>query len=119
MDDETRAFLRHLFDRSDDTPPQDVVPTGKATPAEMREHYLHMNEIAGTWVKITIPGEVLLDPDGMPIGVGPSRVENAYHGGAGVMRYQLEDVGLTPKDVPKLHIIDAPRRLRDRSEGDQ
>lgn len=111
MDDEMRDWLARLFETSDQ-PPDDVVPTTKATPDEMRQHYLRMNEIAGTWVEITIPGEVILDVDGMPIGVEPSRVENAYHGGAGVTRYQLEDVGLKPEDVPKLKVIDAPRRDR-------
>lgn len=111
MDDETREFLRRLFDSSD-RPPEDVVPHERATPAEMREHYLRMNAIAGTWVEVTIPGDVILDPDGVPIGVGESRTELTYHGGAVVMRYQLEDVGLTPEDVPNLSILDHPRRSR-------
>ena len=109
MDDETREWWRRLLDTSD-APPPDVVPPTKATPAEKRAHYLRMNDIAGTWVPITIPGEVILSPDGVPIAVEPSRVENAYHGGAVVARYELEDVGLTPDDVPKLRIVELPRR---------
>ena len=103
MDDETRDFLRHLFDKAEAVP-SDVVPVTKATPAEMRAHYLHMNEIAGTWVEFTTPGEVILDPDGMPIGVGESRTELAYHGGVVVTRAELEATGLTPEDVPNVRI---------------
>lgn len=112
MDDETREWLRLLFNSSNDAPPPDIVQQPRATPDEMREHYLRLNEVAGTWVPFTTEGKVILDVDGDPIGVEPTRVENAYHGGAAVTRRQIEDGGLTPKDVPRLVVVDAPRRKR-------
>lgn len=107
--DEIREWWRRLLDTSD-APPPDVVPPAPASREEMRAHFLRINDAAGTWVPITTPGEVILDPDGFPIGVEPSRVENHYHGGAEVMLHQLEDVGLTPEDVPNLTVWDHPPR---------
>lgn len=107
MDDETRAWLRRLFDDRDH-PPADVVPARRLTPAERREHYLHLNGIAGTWAEVTIPGEVILDADGWPVGFEAPRTETV-HRDAAVTVAELEVVGLTPEDVPNLTVWEPPR----------
>lgn len=101
-DDENRDFVRRLF--ATEAPPADVVPPTPLTPEERREHLLAMNANAG-WAEVTIPGQVIVDPDGVPTGVEPSRTETV-HRGAAVTRSELERAGLTAQDVPNLTIID-------------
>ena len=108
MDDETREFLAHLFDRNDSVP-EDIVPPTPMTREERREHLLFMNRIADTYAEITLPGEVILDVDGMPVGVGPARTE-WVHRSACVTTADLERAGLTADDVPKLSVVAPYRR---------
>jgi len=102
-DEERRALLRHLIDR--DTVPVDIVPTGLT-----RDAVLRMNAAVGTPVQLTTPGEVLLDPAGMPLGVEASSTETILLGGGAVTRSQLVGLGLRPEDVPNLTVMDNPRR---------
>lgn len=104
-DDQARELLRALF-RSTDTPPPDVVPPQRRE--STAESYRRMNEAVGKVVTGTEPGEVLLDADGVPIGVGPTRQVRSIFGGAAVTVDQLARVGLTPQDVPNLTIINPP-----------
>lgn len=52
--------------------PEDVVPRAKPRTIEDLEQLNNLSEVG---VTTTEPGEVLCDPDGMPIGVDPSRTE--------------------------------------------
>lgn len=111
MDDETRAFLRHLFDEQDPVP-RDIVPgTGPD-----RETLLRQNEMVGTWNEVTTPGDVLLDPEGVPIGVGPPTTERVFFGGLVITAAELARVGLTPAHVPNLTVTDRPKRKDDNDE---
>lgn len=107
MSDETGEFLRHLMDR--EPVPRDIVPGAGMT----RETMLRQNAAVGTWSQVTVPGEVLLDVDGCPIGMTASTTEGVYFGGVIVTRSQLARLGLTPEDVPKLHEIDDPKETND------
>lgn len=99
-DDEKSAFVRALLDR-EDRPPRDVVPPG---PGPSRETLLAMNDAVGTVVEQVIPGEVLVDLDGVPVAVEPSRTETSVFGGATVTRADLDRAGLTEADVPCLTV---------------
>lgn len=101
MDDETRAFLRGLFEDRDEIP-RDVVPGSGPT----REDLLRQNEIAETWQEVTTPGEMTVDVDGLPTGFGPPTTEHVYVGSSVITRSQLKGAGLTEKDVPNLTVIE-------------
>lgn len=109
-DDETRAWVRNLFARArdDQGPPPDVVPPERR-PMD-RAELLRLNDQSG-WAEVTIPGEVILDADGIPTGVGPSRTETV-HRSTTVTTDDLESAGLTPDDVPELVVVEPPRRSR-------
>lgn len=107
--DDTRAFLRRLFTEAREvTIPADVVPYPELTRAERREHLLTLNECADTWTEVTLPGEVVLDVDGIPIGVSAPRTECVYRAGSVITERDLERAGLTADDVPKLTINPNP-----------
>ena len=89
---------------TDHRPPRDVIPP----PPPSREDILRWNAAmaAGTTMNISEPGEILTDPDGVPIGVGPSSTTRETIGCMPVYRDQLAAAGLTEDDVPNLTIID-------------
>ncbi len=87
---------------TDHRPPRDVVPP----PPPSREDILRWNDIVGTTMNIREPGEILTDPDGVPIGVGPTSTTRDTIGSMPVYRDQLAAAGLTEDDVPNLTIID-------------
>lgn len=105
MDDETRDWVRSVFGKNP-PPPRDIVPGSGLS----REDLLRQNANVGSVVDFHIPGEILEDSDGNPIGMTPSRTEKTIFGGASVTPAQLEAVGLTPDDVPNLDVVEPPRR---------
>lgn len=107
--DERRDWLRELFTATQ-RPPRDVVPHREPTPEEKREHLLQMNAATDTWREVTRPGEVVCDIDGVPIGIEAPEVETVYCGGAAVTLNDLDRAGLTSADVPKLTVIENPRK---------
>ncbi|HEY7053684.1 MAG TPA: hypothetical protein VH496_16345 [Mycobacterium sp.] len=102
-DDQAREFVRHLFSTAD-SPPRDVVPGSGPT----REDYLRWNETADTIVEVTLPGEVLLDSDGVPNGMTPATTQTVYAAAVVVSTAELAKVGLSPDDVPNLRVLDPP-----------
>ena len=82
-------------------PPKDVVPAAPLT----REQILHLNQMIGTAVNVSEPGEILTDTDGVPIGVGPTVTSSATLGSWTVTQADLDAAGLTA-DAPRLTIID-------------
>lgn len=88
-----------------DPAPRDVVPGGGLT----REDVLRMNAATGTIREGTVPGRVLIDVDGIPTAVEPSRTIRSYFGGIGLTRAQLAALDLTPEDVPNVYILN-PRK---------
>lgn len=102
-DDEMREFVRNLFD-STDSPPRDIVPGSGPT----RDDYLRWNDMADTIVEVTVPGEVLLDADGIPNGMTPATTQTVYAAGVVVSTAELERCGLTHDDVPNLRVLDPP-----------
>lgn len=97
-DDAEREFVRELFSQP---VPRDVVPPTGLT----REDVLRMNDNTGTWTQIHTPGEVVEDTDGNPIGVTPDEVETVYFAGAAMTEHELEQLGLSPEDVPNIRIL--------------
>ena len=106
-DEQMRDYVRRLFGDAD-RPPADVVPGEGPTRAD----YLRWNGATGKPSTGTRPGEVLLDPDGIPIGVGPSTEQTVIFGGVAVTRSELARVDLTPEDVPNLHLLPEPNNER-------
>ncbi len=104
-DDETRAFLRRLF-ADTDVVPADVVPGTGAT----RDDYLRWDAAVDTVTEVTRHGDPILDADGIPAAMPAPTTERVQFGGVAVTAAELARVGLTPEDVPRLHIIDPPTR---------
>ncbi len=111
LDDETRAWLRDLFQSSEPVP-RDVVP-GRGPD---REFLLKLNAATDTWQEVTTPGEVTVDVNGWPTGVGPPTVEHVYCGGGAVTRSELAAAGLTADDVPNLYVIEDPTPRKDSTD---
>lgn len=106
MDPETRDYLRSVFGSP---PPRDVVRGSGLT----REAVIHQNDMTGKTVQITIPGHVIEDADGNPIGMTPSETSTGTFGGTCMTLRELEAVGLTPEQVPNIRVIDEPRKDQD------
>lgn len=106
--DERRAFLRRLFDAPRQTVPADVVPQREPNRDERREHLLTLNANADTWAEMTVPGDVILDVDGMPIGVSAPRTEGVYRAASVITERDLERAGLTADAVPNLTVVPTP-----------
>lgn len=104
-DRESVDWLREVFEKQPPAP-RDVVPAEGLT----RDDLLRMNEAVGTAATGTIPGKVIVDVDGLPIGVEESRTETTVFGGAVVTSADLERNGLTADDVPHLTVMDPPRK---------
>ncbi|WP_226438617.1 hypothetical protein [Rhodococcus yananensis] len=101
MDDNTRTWLRDLFG----DPPRDDT----RGPGLDRETILRQNDMAGKVVHVTIPGQLVEDADGNPIGMTPNLTESSYFGVCMTLR-NLAEAGLTPDDVPNIRIVDEPRK---------
>lgn len=83
--------------------PADVIPR---RPGPSRDAILAMNAAMGAPVDLEHPGEVMVDLDGIPVAVEPSRRERAVFAGATLTRADLDRVGLVPADVPNIRTID-------------
>jgi WhiB family redox-sensing transcriptional regulator len=105
-DEETREFVQRLFAGGDPGPPADIVDRGAAR-GLTRETLLRQNELVG-WRVVDRPGEILVDPDGLPVGVGQSERILTYATTA-VTSSRLAALGLKPADVPNLTVMDDPQ----------
>lgn len=98
-------YLRDPFG----TPPTDVATTKRQL---TRESLKRMNDLVGSDVTYTEPGEVLEDADGIPNAVGPTTTTQAFFGGIAVARHEVDALGITAdelaRDFPNITIIDAP-----------
>ena len=70
-----------------------------------REHYLKLNSLTDTEVTARLPGQMLLDLDGIPSAVEPTTTTSADVWHIYVTAGELAAVGLSPADVPNLHVI--------------
>lgn len=90
--------------------PRDIV----RGPGLTREALKRMNDMTGTVVDYTTPGEVLLDMDGMPNGVGPSTTSRSYFGGVAITPRDVERLGLTDEELTtefqNVRVIDVPNQ---------
>ncbi|MDN4521415.1 hypothetical protein QYF68_26855 [Mycolicibacterium austroafricanum] len=87
--------------------PRDVVPPAPPT----REQILQWNDMVGTTVTVSAPGEVIPGPDGFPAGMTPNETYTVpLNTPLQVFRDQLDAAGLTADDVPHLTIIDRKGR---------
>lgn len=98
--EDTRAFVRHLF--GGPHPPRDIVPGEGLT----RDALLEQNAAAGTTRTVFIPGTVMEDVDGAPIGMTEGRYETVIVGASVVTEAQVTAAGLTSDDLPNLHITE-------------
>ncbi len=84
-----------------DLPTPDVVPPRGMSRADI----LRANARAGTYVEGTVPGEIVYDADGVPVGVGDSEPFAGKFSELTVTQRQLDDVGLTREEVPHVRVI--------------
>lgn len=109
-DEELRAWVRHVFG---DPAPRDVVPGDGLTVQALDR----MNAAVGKAGTGTVPGQVVCDPDGLPIGVGPSRTVTGEIGPAVVSSTDLDRLGLSIDQAearwPGLVFIEAPPNRRE------
>lgn len=90
-----------MIDDPHESPPPDVVPRRGLT----LETLAALDRMAGRTVTVTEPGEILLDPDGIPCGVGASTTTSALMARACVSRAELESLGGNPADYPNISFI--------------
>lgn len=86
-------------------PPGDVVPRRGLTV----EFLSQLNDAAGTIITYGEPGAVVLDPDGLPVGVGPSSSRHGVLARPMIDWRDLESLGVTLAEAerrwPKLRFI--------------
>lgn len=87
---------------SEDRVPRDVVPR----PGVTREVLERLCSTAGQSVEVHIPGDVLLDADGIPAGVGPGRTESAVLMAPCITRAEAVELGIGDGDLDGLRIVD-------------
>ncbi|MFE5340720.1 hypothetical protein ACFQ80_10880 [Isoptericola sp. NPDC056578] len=86
-----------------DAPPPDAVPARPLT----RDDLLDLNARVGHVVTVSQPGAVMLDPDGMPVGVEPSTswapepMERPSFTLA-----EVRAAGVTPGEIPNIDVVD-------------
>lgn len=95
-------YLRDPFG----TPPTDVATTKRQM---TRESLKRLNDLVGTDVDYTTPGQVIEDNDGIPNAVGPSTTTKAYFGGIAIAQTDVDRLGLTEQelatDYPNVTVI--------------
>jgi hypothetical protein len=82
----------------DDRLPSDLIPAKGLTLAALSA----LNVMAGKAVTVTEPGDVVLDVDGFPIGVGPTTTSTATLAAPTISRAELDQLGGNPDDFPNL-----------------
>ncbi|MGD7707250.1 hypothetical protein [Microlunatus sp. Y2014] len=70
-----------------------------------REALAIMNAAAGKPVEYSVPGELLEDVDGQPLGVGPTEVGTAILGRPIISQAEADRLGVTQEEFPNVHII--------------
>ncbi|BBZ63422.1 hypothetical protein [Mycolicibacterium monacense] len=105
QDDETRDWVRQVFSTAERTP-QDVVPT----PGLTREALERQSAAAGKPCSGTIPGKVICDPDGIPIGVEEARTVTGIFGGTVITEAEAERLGIAPGELPGITIIPTTKK---------
>lgn len=83
-----------------DDAPEDIVPRAGLD----RETILKLNTIALQHATYHVPGELLEDVDGLPLGVGPSTTEPVTIARPVITRTELENAGLTEEEIPNIRI---------------
>ncbi|MDQ1247532.1 MAG: hypothetical protein QG597_1902 [Actinomycetota bacterium] len=86
----------------DPPPPPDIVARRGIDADTLRL----LDAAQGQQVQIHIPGEVVVDVDGIPIAVEPSTVTAGSLAGFTISRAELAATGLTEKEVPSVRIAD-------------
>lgn len=84
-----------------DPPPEDVVPRRGPDADTLRL----LDAAHGQQVQIVIPGEVVVDVDGIPIAVEPPTTTTGSLAGATINRAELAATGLTEQEVPNVRIV--------------
>ncbi|KUI37595.1 hypothetical protein AU195_18275 [Mycobacterium sp. IS-1496] len=100
QDDQMREWAREVFG-SAERPPQDIVPT----PGLTRKALERQSAATGKPCTGTIPGKVICDPDGIPIGVEESRTVTGIFGGTVITEAEAERLGIAPDELPGITIV--------------
>ncbi|HPY26002.1 MAG TPA: hypothetical protein PLK19_16965 [Mycobacterium sp.] len=86
----------------DPPPPPDIVPRAGIDADTLRQ----LDAAQGQQVQIHIPGEVVVDVDGIPIAVEPPTTTTGSLAGVIVTRAELAATGLTEQEVSRVRIVD-------------
>ena len=92
--------------------PRDVVSTAITVEALRK-----LDEMVGQSVEIVEPGEIPLDPDGVPLAVGPSTTTQETIVGPIIRAAEFLRLGADPADYPNITCHD-PRNLLTTNEED-
>jgi len=109
MNDESREVLRNLFRNP---APRDVV----RGPGLTREDLRRMNDRTGKLVETTTPGEVVLDVDGVPIGIERDQHGKAIFGGVAIFESDARRLGWTAEEFPNVIVMPDPTKRSDSNE---
>lgn len=96
-DEMPNEFLRMFENQA----PKDIVPVGELTIETVRL----LDEYAGRTVQVVTPGEILTDPDGIPIGVGPMTRDTVTLAGAVITQREADRLGIDPSEFPNITIV--------------
>lgn len=103
--EQTREAVRRLCANTGQAPRDVVASTGLTREVLELQSAAYVRSEQGRPSTGTIPGEILLDPDGVPVGVGLSRTVTASFGGTFITAAQAEQFGIEARDLPGIHII--------------
>lgn len=102
MTDDEREFVRRVF--APDDAPTDVVDR-EPGPGITLETLRAQDAAANTWRMVHMPGQVLLDLDGAPIGVEPGEDVPTHVSGPVITEADVARLGIDPADFPNTRII--------------
>lgn len=71
-----------------------------------REALLALNTAHGQPIRMTTPGKVIEDRDGIPAWMTPPTTRSGRLHGITITRTELDATGLTADDVPNIRILD-------------
>lgn len=89
----------------DDPPPRDVAPSSGLTRAALER----MSDAVGKPGRGLLPGELLEDVDGQPLGVTGSRPVATVFGGAVIFESDARRLNVQPGELPGIKIMPDPQ----------
>lgn len=112
-EDETRtamaAFVREVFG-SGERAPSDI--THADDTGLTLETLRAQNDAAGSWRLVSVPGEIILDTDGIPAYAAPAEDVPTHIGGPVITQAGADRLGVDPADFPNVTIVPNYRKRK-------